>query len=174
MWRIMVNAVRRRYRMGRYPRWRRQIGGAPRPVMGRLKRTSCRRGSSLIRSAWTIDTPDAMAEILSTTGPPGGSEPRSARRSGMRPARWPRSPPATRCRGRPRTARSSPTPTRCWSSRSRPEFSASTRPAAEDPAGRAASRPGGGCGLIRGTPGSSTWPALRACSGNGKAAPGLP
>ena len=36
-----------------------------------------------------------------------------ARRSGMRPARWPRSPTRTPCRGRPRIGRLSPTLRRC-------------------------------------------------------------
>ena len=50
-------------------------------------------------------------------GPPGGCAPRSARRSVTRPARCPRSPPPTGCRGRPRTAPSSPTPRPGWPSR---------------------------------------------------------
>ena len=68
----------------------------------------------------------------------GGCAPRSARRSGMRPARWPRSPKPTGCRGRPRTAPSSPTPRRCWPSRNRSRCSVSTRPGAASPAGNGA------------------------------------
>ena len=44
----------------------------------------------------------------------------------------------TRCPGRPRTGRSSPTPRRCWPSRHRCGCSASTRPAAASPAGSSA------------------------------------
>jgi hypothetical protein len=39
--------------MGSQFSWRPQIERRTRPVMGRFKRTSCRRGSSLIRSGWT-------------------------------------------------------------------------------------------------------------------------
>ncbi len=56
------------------------------------------------------------------------------------------------------------TPRRC---------SASTRPAAESPAGNGARRAGGGCGSTRGTPDSSTWPATRACSASAAPVPGL-
>ncbi|AFJ35181.1 transposase [Mycobacterium sp. MOTT36Y] len=43
---------------------------------------------------------------------PRGCATRSARRSAMPAVQWPRSPPPTGCRGRPRTAPLSPTPRR--------------------------------------------------------------
>ena len=70
----------------------------------RCREDYCERGSFT----------ESIEQVPAGRGLPGGCAPRSARRSGMRPARWPRSPPSTGCRGRPRTARSSPTPRRCW------------------------------------------------------------
>jgi hypothetical protein len=61
------------------------------------------------------------------------------------PARSVRSLRATGCRGRPRTAPSSPTPRRCWPSRNPPRCSASMRPAVENPGGSAA---GVGYGVV--------------------------